>query len=208
MHHCNVFLDFLKNKKVCSIELDKEIWSTMKYNFVNIKYHIFMIIFSTNSKCEPYYKRSTESICDKYLTKLDYVYISGARFGQYTIRLVMEGITSVFPLKPTSECYELIARALCTYYYPKCGYNDTVHVPMTLCSDVCEYVSTQCSVTWVAFKKDIEDRGRGYIHLLDCNNTAITGLNLTNNCCISGGIILPEGILCCICMTNVTTNRS
>ena len=192
--HCNVFLDLLKNKTICSIELDNEIWSTMKYNFVTINYH-FMIIFSTNGKCEPYYKSSTESICDKYLTKLDYVYIRHTVFGQYIVRVAMEIVTSAFPLKPTSECYELIARALCTYYYPKCGYNGTVHVPMTLCSDVCEYVSTQCSVTWVAIKKGIEEHGRDIINLLDCNSTTTTGLNLTNNCCIRGGIILPEGIL-------------
>ena len=194
--HCNVFLDLLKNKTICSIELDNEIWSTMKYNFVNINYH-FMIIFSTNGKCEPYYKSSTESICDKYLTKLDYVYIRHAVSGQYIVRVAMEIVTSeLSPLKPASECYELIARALCTYYYPKCGYNGTVHVPMTLCSDVCEYVSTQCSVTWVAIKKGIEEHGRDIINLLDCNSTTTTsGLNLTNNCCIRGGIILPEGIL-------------
>ena len=166
-----------------------------------------MIIYSTNSTCEPYYKTSTESICDKYLTKLDHVYIRHTLYGQYTIRVVMEGVTSVFPLKPTSECYELIARALCTYYYPKCGYNDTVHVPMTLCSDVCEYVLTQCSVTWVVIKEGIKD-GIKYLYLPDCNNTMITGLNLTNNCCTSGGIILPEGILYCICKTIITTNRS
>ena len=156
-----------------------------------------MIIFSTNGKCEPYYKSSTESICDKYLTKLDYVYIRHAFFGQYIVRVAMEIVTSeLSPLKPASECYELIARALCTYYYPKCGYNGTVHVPMTLCSDVCEYVSTQCSVTWVAIKKGIEEHGRDIINLLDCNSTTTTsGLNLTNNCCIRGGIILPEGIL-------------
>ena len=119
-------------------------------------------------------------------------------------------------LELTPECYEPIARAICTYYYPKCGYNGTVHVPMTLCSDVCEYVSTQCPTVWLSFRGyingfDAEDHsycGPSLMHFSGCNNTEIKHLNLTNDCCTSGGIILPEGILCCICMTNVTTNRS
>ena len=163
-----------------------------------------MIIFSTNGKCEPYYKSSTESFCDKYLTKLDYVYIRHTFFGQYIVRVAMEIVTSeLSPLKPTSECYEPIARALCTYYYPKCGYNGTVHVPMTLCSDVCEYVSTQCSTVWLSFRGYINAFSSGdhpycgssLMHFSGCNNTGIKHLNLTNNCCTSGGIILSDGTI-------------
>ena len=158
--------------------------------------------FSTNNRaCEAYSKTSTQSICDTYLTELDHVYTCN----QSEIHTLM---VKLFELGLTPECYEPISRALCTYYYPKCGYNGTVHVPMTLCSDVCEYVSKQCSATWLVFQSyinsasfgfndnDYQTCGSSLLRFPECNNTGIKDVNLTNNCCISGGIILPEGILC------------
>ena len=107
----------------------------------------------------------------------------------------------------TPECYEPITRAMCTYYYPKCGYNGTVHVPMTLCSDVCEHIVRQCSTAWSSFQgyinnviiafnsKDYQNCGSSLLQFPECNNTGIKNLNLTNNCCTSGGIILSDGTI-------------
>lgn len=125
---------------------------------------------------------------------------------QSEIRTLM--VKLFIELELTPECYEPIARAICTYYYPKCGYNGTVHVPVSLCSDACEYVSTQCSDTWLAFQTYInkvifgftnnnnyQNCGSSLLQFPECNNTGIKNLNLTNNCCTSGGIILSDGTI-------------
>lgn len=110
----------------------------------------------------------------------------------------MEYITELFPF--TSHCHELAARALCTYYYLPCGYNDTIHVPRFLCSDVCEYVQTQCSISWSVFERvasnfesDEHNYDRYLAEIPNCNATDVLlkGLNLTSDCCSTGGIVIP-----------------
>ena len=111
----------------------------------------------------------------------------------------MEYITRIFPF--TSHCHELAARALCTYYYLPCGHNGTIHVPRFLCSDVCEYVQTQCSSSWTIFERvarNFESDRHNYnsylAELPNCTATDVLlrGLNLTSDCCTNGGIVLPS----------------
>ena len=109
----------------------------------------------------------------------------------------MEHLTNVFPF--TGQCRKLAAKTLCNYYYVPCGYNSIIHVPRFLCPDVCDYVSRQlCSKGWDVFLKISLSYKYQTLRFEtpECNNTDsfIGFLNLTNDCCTSGGIII-QGII-------------
>ena len=169
-----------------------------KNEVVYTQYYVATICFdSTREKCEPYYKKKSPSVCDTYLTELDYVYI-GRPYGQPFMREFLEELNSTFPF--VSECHDLAARAICTYYYLPCGYNGTIHVPQFLCPDVCEYVAKQCYRGWKVFQRlvssfesDEHDYNSYMVEMLLCNRTdkVVQDFNLTNDCCTNGGIILP-----------------
>ena len=147
--------------------------------------------------CEPYYKTSINSVCDSFYTKKDYVYFPTQQtYGQPHIRYFMEELTKNFPF--TSECYDAVAKALCTYYYLPCGSNGRVHVPQALCSDVCTYVSTKlCSENWEILKRIIQnfqfEGMRNSIEAPDCSRPCkmIEYLNLNGDCCSDGGVDVP-----------------
>ena len=108
----------------------------------------------------------------------------------------MEELTKSFPF--TSECYDAVARALCTYYYLPCGSNGRVHVPQALCSDVCTYVSTKlCSENWEILKRIIQNfEFEGMFNSIeapDCSRPGkmIEYLNLNGDCCSDGGVDVP-----------------
>ena len=149
-------------------------------------------------------KRFGDSICDGiYNPNFDYVYIPKRRLGgsQYLMRQFAEQVKSYIPTIPV-RCQDIAIRILCTHFYLPCGTNGTIHVPLPICSDICRYMSeTLCPDIWQFTANYLvsDQIGGQYINyegrkLPSCNSTdrMIDYLNLTSDCCSSGGVVLPQ----------------
>ena len=87
-------------------------------------------------------------------------------------------------------------------FITSCGTNGTIHVPLPICPDICQYMSeTLCSDMWgftagflTSNQVDLLYRNDEGIKLPLCNSTdkMIDYLNLTSDCCSNGGVILPQ----------------
>ena len=131
------------------------------------------------------------------------MYIPRRRLGgsQYLLRKFAERVKSIIPTLPP-HCQDITIRLLCTHYYLPCGSNGTIHVPLSICPDVCRYMSeTLCPDIWlfltnflVSNQVSARYRYDEGIKLPSCDNTdeMIDYLNLTSDCCSIGGVILPQ----------------
>ena len=167
--------------------------------------HLLMIIiFSANGRCEPYYQRDRPGLCDSvYDSDLHYVYIPKTRFrgSQYLLRQFAEEVVGFIPTIPES-CRGIAVGVLCTHYYLPCGFNNTLHLPLPICPNVCRYMSEiLCPDIWLftinyLASDQIESQYRDDpgIRLPICDDTdsLIDFLNLTSDCCSNGGVILPQ----------------
>ena len=163
-----------------------------------------MLSVRANGKCEHYYKRDTEGLCDDfYDPDVNYVYIPKRRVGSSQIRLrkFSENANGYINQIPVN-CRNIVKKVLCTHYYLPCGFNGTLHVPLPLCPDVCQYVSeTLCPDIWslitTFFVTNIADRENSkYIglELPVCNSTdeLIDYLKLSSDCCSDADVQLPR----------------
>ncbi|XP_003383610.2 PREDICTED: tyrosine-protein kinase receptor UFO-like isoform X2 [Amphimedon queenslandica] len=163
---------------VCSTQLDDRLWNKM----------------TSQGECEPYYKTNVTSVCDAYFSETDYVYFpKGQTYGQPHIRFFMEELTKSFPF--TSDCYDIVAKALCTYYYLPCGTRDAIHVPQFLCPQICNCISTDlCADNWEILLRTISnfkfESMTDSIDPPDCSNPGklIESLNLNGDCCSDASI--------------------
>lgn len=107
-------------------------------------------------------------------------------------------VLSFFP-----SCADPITRVLCNYYYYPCGSNGTVHVPQYTCTDVCQYVvDTLCRAQWMMLDDVVAEHVRTdpfytndpTLFVPKCNETylPLAFLELSNDCCVDGGIDLPK----------------
>ena len=159
---------------------------------------------SENGNCEPYIGGNNLSPCDRiYTPGVSYVYILNTRInGMQSVLLdFLENAENFISLVPMN-CIDPIANVLCNYYYLPCGFNGTVHVPRVICPYSCTYVSeTLCRDVWEQIQNIIlyhvttdpfytKDET---LYTPVCNETDkySSFLNLSNDCCTDGGIVIP-----------------
>ncbi|XP_019858476.1 PREDICTED: fibroblast growth factor receptor 2-like isoform X1 [Amphimedon queenslandica] len=175
---------------------------------------------NANGRCEPYYQRDSPALCDSvYNSDLHYVYIPKTRFrgSQYLLRQFAEEVVGFIPTIPES-CRGIAVGVLCTHYYLPCGFNDSLHLPLPICPNVCQYMSeVLCPDIWLftinyLASDQIESQYRNDpgIVLPTCDNTdnLINFLNLTSDCCSNGGITVPQPTTTTIQSNEVTASTS
>ena len=141
--------------------------------------------------CAPYAEVS--ELCNNYINDTSYVYSIGASTqAQVDMRLssVERFIQSQEDQEPV--CVDMVARIVCNFYFPPCGSEEGVHLPLSVCKEECDYVSETCSDLW--------DEVHGF--MMDSPNLEILFCNQTHSrfngfvaCCSGVGIQLP-GMLC------------
>ena len=141
-------------------------------------------------------KQDRVSPCDKYFTVgVDYVYILDSRLNgdQAELRDVVEEIGTKL-IFVSDTCRDPIEKMLCYHLYLPCGTNSTFVLPRFICPDVCSYISnTLCPVEWEQGRTLTEYRNDLGVQLVNCSHPdmQISFLNLTEDCCIDVGIVLP-----------------
>ena len=134
---------------------------------------------------------------------VDYVYVPNGRVGgsQVKLRDYLEDATTSLTFVNVSDpkCFEAVSKALCIHYYLPCGFNGSLHVPQFLCGDVCHYLTDAvCRTFWPQamelLRTGIDRRFQNMgLDLPICNDTskAVASLELSEDCCITGGVIVP-----------------
>ena len=160
-----------------------------------------VLIFSANGRCEPYYQRDNPGLCDSVYDSDLHVYIPKTRFrgSQYLLRQFAEEVAGFIHSIP-ERCREIAVRVLCTHYYLPCGFNNTLHLPLPICPNVCWYMSEAlCPDIWSftsSYLASIESQYRNDpgILLPTCDDTdnLISFLNITSDCCSNGGVVVPQ----------------
>uniref|UniRef100_A0A1X7THR0 Receptor protein-tyrosine kinase n=1 Tax=Amphimedon queenslandica TaxID=400682 RepID=A0A1X7THR0_AMPQE len=192
----------INNVSVCDTEFSDQLWALMR----------------ANGKCEHYYKTDKEGLCDDfYGPDVSYVYIPKRRVNNSQIRLrkFFEEANGYINQVPVS-CRDIVKKVMCTHYYLPCGFNGTLHVPLPLCPDVCQYVSEAlCPDIWsllVTFLiTNIADREYSKytgMKLPVCNDTdqLIDYLKLSNDCCSDAGVLLPRPTIITILQSDKKEN--
>ena len=167
-----------------------------------------LILYACNYRdggvCEPYVGTSTNRIspCDGYFTPdIDYVYIPNTRLdgNQHALRIVVEDANIAFTFVRLA-CIDFAKRLLCTHFYLPCGHNGTYNVPRFICSNVCTYFSeTFCPDVWLLATDALTNlvapqyQNDESLRLPNCSEPQqqIDFLNLHDNCCTNGGIVIP-----------------
>ena len=157
--------------------------------------------------CTPYLPSITNrvSACDNvFNVGVDYVYVpvERARGNQQRLRTYLENSSAYTALLGVSNqgCIDAFIKAICVHLYLPCGSNSSIHVPQFLCPDTCRYITDDvCRESWPL----VVERMRTSLHpalrnmgldLPICNNTSkiIASLNLSDDCCSNGGVVIPE----------------
>ena len=131
-----------------------------------------------------------------------YVPNKRVRGRQQTLRLYLEDVTASIALVGVSnqQCQDAVVKALCVHFYLPCGSNSSIHVPQFLCPDTCRYLTDDvCRDIWPIAVEQLRTgltpslRNMG-LDLPVCNNTSeiIASLNLSDDCCSNGGLVIPE----------------
>ena len=136
-------------------------------------------------------------LCDDiFEAGTDYVYFQHSRFSSSNsteLRGVLEELTH-FIRFITGPCGEVADMLICYYLLTPCGRNNLVHVPLSICPEVCEHVSTElCSSEWELAEILIVSRYGEQYALPNCSRPGnyLEFLNLSSDCCTNGGVILP-----------------
>ena len=107
--------------------------------------------FISFGTCEPFHTRSR--ICKDILSEnVNYVYHTTGSPEQNTIAEELDKLDNTF-LQPVialegQECINLTAKYLCNYYFPSCGSQEGVHIPVSICSRECNFVQARCPHMW------------------------------------------------------------
>ena len=133
------------------------------------------------------------------------MYVPNKRVGgsQQTLRSYLEDVAGSIALLGASnkQCPDDFVKVLCVHLYLPCGSNSSIHVPQFLCPNTCRYITDDvCRESWPIvvehLRTQLIDPGfqnRG-LDLPVCNNTSkiIASLNLSDDCCSNGGLVIPE----------------
>ena len=157
--------------------------------------------------CTPYLPSITNRVspCDNvFNVGVDHVYVpvERARGNQQRLRTYLENSSAYTAMLGVSNqgCIDAFIKAICVHLYLPCGSNSSIHVPQFLCPDTCRYITDDvCRESWPL----VVERMRTSLHpalrnmgldLPVCNNTSkiIASLNLSDDCCSNGGIVIPE----------------
>ena len=82
------------------------------------------------------------------------------------------------------ECGDLISKVLCHYFFAPCGANGSLHLPLSICSEECNYVQSACANEWRIVNNLLNNAG---ITMINCKATSTLLKGLTP-CCIDAGI--------------------
>ena len=83
------------------------------------------------------------------------------------------------------ECGDLISKVLCHYFFPPCGANGLLHLPLTICPEECGYVEIACENQWITMNDLLA--GSTKLNRISCKGTGALLHGLTP-CCIDAGI--------------------
>ena len=166
------------------------------------KYNNYYCVFyrRRNGNCHPYQMNSSMPIpCDSMFRHgADFVYVPFTRMNQTYVQtyIATSLVNTLKKLKVTSQCSNAITKALCVHYFLPCGNSSSIQVPQFLCPDTCRYIADDlCSNIWDELRKRIrpEPFNNVAFYLPVCDNTSmvIAPLNLSNDCCSSGGVKKP-----------------
>ena len=84
----------------------------------------------------------------------------------------------------SGECSDLISKVLCHYFFAPCGANGLLHLPLSICSEECNYVESVCASEWRIMNDLLNNAG---LSTVNCKATVILLKGLTP-CCIDAGI--------------------
>ena len=135
----------------------------------------FLYSFGT---CEPY--SETSELCKLYFTAEDYVFFRES--DQDELARELDSLSSV--IRNQGNCTELIAQAICYYFFAPCGSDDEVYRPTSVCSEECLYVEEACEGPWNAFRNLLQDSSLGAMNCSATNKR----LGYLSPCCIGAGI--------------------
>ena len=126
---------------------------------------------------------------------VDYVYVPFTRMSQTFMRTYIAHLFTSNSIP--SPCYDAITKVLCVHYFLPCGNSSSMQVPQFLCPNTCRYIADDlCSVYWETLKNRIKPPkfNNVVLRLPACDSTSmvIAPLNLSNDCCSSGGVTIPE----------------
>jgi c-mer proto-oncogene tyrosine kinase/anaplastic lymphoma kinase/receptor tyrosine kinase len=197
---CVGLCSHVTNTSVCSTELDDNLWNVMRY--IVICYNIVLLLYticSANGTCEPYIGSGSRA-CDSIFTPGEtYVYILNNRLNgsQELLQKLMNQVNGIIALIP-ERCVDAGIQVLCRHFYLPCGFNGIVHVPIPSCPDLCKYFSeTLCPTEWIEGNSFLKNfalpiyRNDPTLEFPNCDQTdeQIEYLNLSEDCCFSGGIV-------------------
>ncbi len=135
--------------------------------------------------CEPYSGNS--SICNRVFTEgVDLVYIPHTRGQDDQSTLLREletalgGLISAAP----ETCQDLFSRFLCNSYFFVCGSDDGFSPPVSVCSEECSTVQTECPELWAALGRS---PALGGLDFANCS-TVGRALEPLPHCCSDAGI--------------------
>ena len=132
------------------------------------------------------------------------MYVPVGRVGgnQQKLRIYLEDVSAPIALLGASnqQCLDAIIKALCVHLYLPCSSNSSIHVPQFLCPNTCRYLTDDvCRDIWpiaaeqlrMELAPSLQNMG---LDLPVCNNTSkiIASLNLSDDCCSNGGLVIPE----------------
>ena len=80
---------------------------------------------------------------------MNYIYHTTGSLEQNTIAEELDKLDNTF-LQPVIalECIKLTATYLCNYYFPSCGSQEGVHLPVSICSRECNFVQARYPHMW------------------------------------------------------------
>ena len=135
---------------------------------------------------------------------VDYVYVPNSRVGgsQRKVRYILNDFNIFLNLVNNTApmCVSALSKALCIHYYLPCGLNGSLHVPQFLCPDTCRYLTdVVCRTIWKTAVRQLTTGLHPSLQNMNldlpvCNDTsmAVAFLNLSDDCCRTGGVIIPQ----------------
>ena len=144
---------------------------------MNSNYYYFIPSACSIGTCQRYLQQS--DLCNSVYESSDYIFTA---MNQTLLSKELDG--RVFPIL-SGECGNLISKVLCHSFFPPCGANGLLHLPLTLCPDECHYVEIACAYQWVVVNNMLA--GSTKLNSINCEATGalLQGLTL---CCIDSGI--------------------
>ena len=153
-------------------------------------WYLYIILLHRFGTCEPY--RGQPDLCRDFIAEDAYIFvIDDADNPAISQDVIVTALKVVAPFISTAEeqCQELVSNTLCNYFFPSCGNEGGVHLPLALCPEECAYVSQECESIWTGVMGTLEQLED--IPALNCSASSSRFRGLSA-CCVSAGIVISR----------------